>query len=304
MILAGNLAEAVGELVPPDRPFMVHASLRSFAAPIAGGADTLLNALLARGRTVVVPAFTEPQFGLAAPATLRPARNGIDYTALPAVPPLPEGATYAADCGLINPSLGVLPAALISRAGAVRGEHPLNSFAALGPLADELIAAQSPTDVYGPIRELAARAGLILLIGVGLNRMTALHLAEQQSGRRLFLRWARGADGQLSMFEVGSCSEGFPRLEPALHPYARTAVVGGSRWRAYPARQTLATATIAITDDQGITRCADNDCLLCRDSIAGGPIETPAYRHRHSRMTQIEQEKCQPSGQSGLAARR
>lgn len=274
MILAGNLAEAAGELAPPDRPLMVHASLRSFAAPIAGGADTLLDVLLARGRTVMVPAFTEPQFGLAAPATLRPARNGIDYTALPAAP-RPENAAYAADCGLINPGLGVLPAALISRPGAVRGEHPLNSFAALGPLADELIAAQSPADVYGPIRELAARDGLILLIGVRLNRMTALHLAEQQSGRRLFLRWARGADGQLSMFEVGSCSEGFPRLEPALHPYARTAVVGGSRWRAYPARQTLAAATIAITEDQGITRCADKNCLLCRDSIAGGPIETP-----------------------------
>jgi Aminoglycoside 3-N-acetyltransferase len=222
----------------------------------------------------MVAAFTEPQFGLAAPAALRPARNGIDYSTLPAVPPLPEGAPYAAGCGLINPGLGVLPATLISRAGAVRGEHPLNSFAALGPLADELIAAQSPADVYGPIRELAARAGLILLIGVGLNRMTALHLAEQQSGRRLFLRWARGADGQLSMFEVGSCSEGFPRLEPTLHPYARTAVAGGSRWRAYPARQTLAAAATAITEDQGITRCPDDDCLLCRDSIAGGPIET------------------------------
>jgi Aminoglycoside 3-N-acetyltransferase len=274
MILADHLAEAADELAPPDRPFMVHASLRSFAAPIAGGADTLLDVLLARGRTVMVAAFTEPQFGLAAPAALRPARNGIDYSTLPAVPPLPEGAPYAAGCGLINPGLGVLPATLISRAGAVRGEHPLNSFAALGPLADELIAAQSPADVYGPIRELAARAGLILLIGVGLNRMTALHLAEQQSGRRLFLRWARGADGQLSMFEVGSCSEGFPRLEPTLHPYARTAVAGGSRWRAYPARQTLAAAATAITEDQGITRCPDDDCLLCRDSIAGGPIET------------------------------
>ena len=274
MILADHLAEAADELAPPDRPLMVHASLRSFVAPIAGGADTLLDVLLTRGRTVMVPAFTEPQFGLAAPATLQPARNGIDYTTHPAVPPLPEGATYAADCGLINPGLGVFPAALISRAGAVRGEHPLNSFAALGPLADELIAAQSPTDVYGPIRELAARAGLILLIGVGLNRMTALHLAEQQSGRRLFLRWARGADGQMSMFEVGSCSEGFPRLEPALNPYARTAVVGGSQWRAHPARQTLVAATTAITEDQGITHCPDNDCLLCRDSIAGGPIET------------------------------
>ncbi len=189
------------------------------------------------------------------------------------MPPLPNGGTYAVDCGLVNPGLGVFPAALISRAGAVRGEHPLNSFAALGPLADELIATQSPTDVYGPIRELAARSGLILLIGVGLNRMTALHLAEQQSGRRLFLRWAQGADGRVSTFEVGSCSEGFPRLEPALHPYAHTAVVGGSRWQAYPARKTLAAATIAITEDQRITHCPDNDCLLCRDSIVGGPIK-------------------------------
>ena len=273
MILAGHLAKAADELAPPDCPLMVHASLRSFAAPIAGGADTLLDVLLTRRRTVMVPAFTEPQFGLTAPAIVGPARNGIDYTTLPAAPPPPEGAPYAADCGLINPGLGVFPSVLISRAGAVRGGHPLNSFAALGPLADELIAAQNPVDVYGPIRQLAAHAGLILLIGVGLNRMTALHLAEQQSGRHLFLRWARGADGQPSMFEVGSCSEGFPQLEPALHPHVRTMVVGGSLWRAYPAKQTLAAATIAITEDQGITHCPDDDCLLCRDSIAGGPIE-------------------------------
>jgi aminoglycoside 3-N-acetyltransferase len=275
MILADHLARAADELAPPDRPLMLHASLRSFGAPIAGGADALIDALLTRGRTVMVPAFTEPQFGLAAPVNLRPARNGIDYATLPEVPQLAKDAAYAVDCGLINPDLGVLPAALIGRGGAVRGEHPLNSFAALGPLAEELIAAQSPADVYGPIRELAARAGLFLLIGVGLNKMTALHLAEQKSGRHLFLRWAQGANGQASMFEVGSCSEGFPRLEPALHPYARTAVIGGSRWQAYPAGQTLTAATKAITEDQGITHCPDNNCLLCRDAIAGGPIETP-----------------------------
>ena len=73
------------------------------------------------------------------------------------------------------------------------------------------------------------------------------------------------------MFEVGSCSEGFPRLEPALHAYARSAVVGGSRWRAYPARQALDAAARAIAEDRGITHCPDHGCLLCRDSIAGGP---------------------------------
>ena len=98
MIQADHLAQAADELAPPDRPLMVHASLRSFAAPIAGGADALLDVLLTRGRTVMVPAFTEPQFGLTAPATLRPARNGIDYNTLPPgrrclrAPPTPPGA--------------------------------------------------------------------------------------------------------------------------------------------------------------------------------------------------------------------
>ncbi|MFC4118880.1 AAC(3) family N-acetyltransferase [Nonomuraea zeae] len=275
MIQAGHLRRACGDLALTGRPVIVHASLRSFGLPLHGGADALLDALLARGRTVVVPAFTQPQFGVLPPATMRPARNGVDYTALPAGPAAQDGPVYDAGCGLINPSMGVLPATLIGRPGAVRGRHPLNSFAAIGPRAAELIAAQSPADVYGPIRELAGRDGAILLIGVGLDRMTALHLAEQRSGRRLFLRWARGAGGRVGMVEVGSCSRGFARLEPVLAPYARTTTVGASSWRAYPARQALDAAARAIAADQDITHCPDRGCLACRDSIAGGPVGPP-----------------------------
>lgn len=102
--------------------------------------------------------------------------------------------------------------------------------------------------------------------------MTALRLAEQQSGRRLFQRWVRSAGNRVSMVEVGSRSEGFTRLGPVLEPYARTVVVGGSRWQAYPARQVLDVAAAAIAADQGITHCPDSTCLRCRDSIAGGPV--------------------------------
>lgn len=52
-----------------------------------------------------------------------------------------------------------------------------------------------------PIREPAGRHGTILLVGVGLNRMTALHLAEQRSGRRLVRRWARDEEGEIRMVE-------------------------------------------------------------------------------------------------------
>jgi aminoglycoside 3-N-acetyltransferase len=271
MILAEHLITAIDDLHLADRPVMLHASLRSFGTAIDGGAGTLLDTLLKRGCTVMAPAFTEPQFGLPAPADMRPARNGLDYATVPSGTDLPDGPAYRVDCGLINPHLGVFPAVLIGYAGALRGEHPLNSFAAVGPQAAELIDAQSPDDVYGPIRELADRDGVILLIGVSLNRMTALHLAEQRSGRRLFRRWARDQGGEVRMVEVGSCSEGFPQLEPVLRPLAQTTIVGASHWRAYPAQQALAAATAAIAVHQDITRCPDAECVLCRDAIAGGP---------------------------------
>lgn len=275
--------DAANDLGLTDRPVMVHASLRSFGTKV--DPDALLDMFLARGCTILVPAFTEPQFHVTAPVTMRPARNGIDYTTMAAENNVQNGPIYNVDCGLINPHLGALPASVIRRTGVSRSAHPLNSFAAIGPRAADLIAAQRPTDVYGPIRELANQKGAILLIGVGLNRMTAIHLAEQQSGRSLFIRWARANDGQVRMFEVGSCSEGFPRLDPALSRHARTATVGASSWRAYPASDVLATATAAIEANQSITHCPNNDCLLCRDSIAGGPVGHAIYKDGQIRLS-------------------
>ncbi|RAY14254.1 aminoglycoside N(3)-acetyltransferase [Actinomadura craniellae] len=271
-ITAERLAKAVDELDLAGRPVMVHASLRSFGEPVEGGPDAVLDALLSRGCTVLVPAFTETHFGAFPPTTMRPARNGIDYAALPDEGPWAP--VYSPDCGLINPHLGAVPAALIARDGARRGDHPLNSFAALGPLAAELTAAQRPDDVYGPIREAVRRDGEVLLIGVGLNRMTAIHLAEHQAGRRLLVRWAYRPDGRVFMVETGSCSEGFPRLEPWLRPHERTAAVGASRWHAYPAREAVAAATDAIAADWSATRCPDPGCVQCPDVTAGGPLGT------------------------------
>ncbi|MFC4033920.1 AAC(3) family N-acetyltransferase [Streptomyces polygonati] len=255
------------------RPVMVHSSLRSFGEPVEGGADALLDLFLARGCTVLVPTFSESQFGAVPPATMRPARNAIDYAELPAdAPAVQEVPEFTVDSTVVNAGMGVLPARLLARPDAERGAHPLNSFAALGPQAPDLIAAQSPADVYGPVRLLAERDGAALLLGVGLNRMTALHYAEQRSGRRLLVRWARDSGGRVFMVETGSCSEGFPHLEPFLRPYVRTTRVGESSWAAYPLTEALAAASEAMSADQAVTRCPDRTCLRCRDSIAGGPI--------------------------------
>lgn len=240
---AERLVQAVDRLTPRNRSVMVHASLRSFGERIEGGAETLLDALLSGGRTILVPSFSESHFSAVPPATMRPARNGVDYAGLAGESR--EGPEYTDRCGLTDSSMGIVPASLIARPGAFRGQHPLDSFAALGPQAAQLVAGQSATDVYAPLRALAKHDGTVLLIGVGLNRMTALHLAEQESGRRLFVRWTRGQRGQVRMVETGSCSEGFPRLEPSLRPLASTTVVGESRWTSYPAREAIAAASAA-----------------------------------------------------------
>lgn len=130
---AERLVQAVDELTPRNRPVMVHASLRSFGEWIEGGAETLLDALLSGGRTVLVPSFSESHFDAAPPATMRPARNGVDYACFAGK--CRTGPEYTVGCGLIDSSMGTVPASLIARPGAFRGQHPLDSFAALGPRA-------------------------------------------------------------------------------------------------------------------------------------------------------------------------
>ena len=85
----------------------------------------------------------------------------------------------------VDKDMGAIPAALLRLQDAVRGDHPLSSFGAAGPDAQRLVGVQTNLDVYAPIRELGRRGGAIVMMGVGLNRMTALHLAERRRLCRL-----------------------------------------------------------------------------------------------------------------------
>jgi aminoglycoside N3'-acetyltransferase len=160
---------------------------------------------------------------------------------------------------------------VLARPDRIRGKHPLNSFAALGPNADSLVEPQRPLDVYAPLRILAARDGFVLLIGVGLDRMTLLHLAEEKAGRTLFRRWANGprrpADGSGSR----QLLERLRSFEPILAALAHETCVGAASWRAFPARDTVAAAAAAIREHPELTHCEDAHCLRCRDAVAGGP---------------------------------
>jgi aminoglycoside 3-N-acetyltransferase len=271
-----DIRQAVRNLGLAGQPLCVHASLRSFGW-VDGGADAVLEALLAERCTVMAPTFSWQPFFVAPPPHLRPQRNGWHYEGWDrehegAVMPGSVRVFTPADNDIDQDAMGIVPATLLARPGRVRGNHPIGSFAAIGPLAHELIDRQTAVDIFAPFRALAALGGSVVLMGVGFDRLTLIHAAERQAGRNLFMRWANGADGHPIGVLGGGCSRGFPRLEPALAHLVSETRVGESLWKVLPAHETLDAAADLIREQPEITHCGRSDCDRCRDAILGGPI--------------------------------
>jgi aminoglycoside 3-N-acetyltransferase len=270
-----DIRQAVSRLGLFGHPVCVHSSLRSFGR-VEGGPEAMIGGLLDEGCTVLVATMAN-QFSIRPPPDDRPARNGLIYEETDRQV---AGSPWPGMAQIYDPSrtetdewLGATPAYVAALPGRVRCVRPVGDFSAVGPLAAALIAAEVAEDVFGPLRELVAREGSVVLMGVSLTSMTLLHLAEVEAGRRPFIRWALGPDGNPVRSRGGECSRGFDKLADALAPVERRAEVGASLWRIFPARDTLRLAAEAIRSNPEITRCARADCLECPDAIAGGPIE-------------------------------
>src|ERR687891_282076 len=109
MVVTGeDLKQALRGLGLSRRAVCLHSSLRSFGH-VAGGAKTVIRAFLDEECTVLVPTFS----------------SGFE----------------------IDRDMGAIPATLVRWPNRVRGNHPLDSFTAVGPSATELIAQQDPLDV-------------------------------------------------------------------------------------------------------------------------------------------------------------
>jgi aminoglycoside N3'-acetyltransferase len=269
MLTEADIRRVVDHAGLSGRVVCAHASVRSFG-PIEGGAGAIVSALLAQGCTLVVPTFTYEK-ACKPPAGWSLARNG--WSAWDGMSECrPEAGFSASGNDLTLKHMGALPAAVLARPDRVRGDHPLNSFSAVGPRVANVIAGQRPLDVYYPFRRLVEHDGAVVMMGVSLTTMTFLHYAEQIAGRTLFRRWARLRDGPCIECEVGSCSDGFEQFAPHLAPVERQVTVGASRWRIFPARDTVAIASQQIRISPSITHCPRLACERCIDAIAGGPV--------------------------------
>jgi aminoglycoside 3-N-acetyltransferase len=247
-----DIAAAVRQAGLAEKPIGLHASLSSFGW-VEGGANTVIQALLGSGCTVMVPTHAYQRYAVPPPGHRVTRRRAPLYT--------PESNALDAE------NMGAIPTAVLRRPGRVRGDHPLDSFTAVGGQAHALIDGQTPQDVYAPIRALASLGGDLVLMGVGLNRLTALHHAERMAGRALFHLWALGPDGAPMRVDIGGCSEGFVNLAPVLQPLERRVQVGQSLWRIFPAATLLEAAAEAIVRTPAITHCGNPRCGECKVNV-------------------------------------
>lgn len=150
---------------------MVHVRLSAFGW-VVGGIDTVVRALLdavgPNGTLMAFCGWDDSPYHL----DLWPEPWQAAYGELPAFDPAVSSSRR---------DFGRFPERLRTWPGALRSTHPEVSFTALGPAAPSLLAAPDDVDPWGkdgPLGQLVAADGQVLLLGAPLDTLTLCHHAE------------------------------------------------------------------------------------------------------------------------------
>jgi aminoglycoside 3-N-acetyltransferase len=231
---------------------LVHASPES-PAPVVGGADTIVGALLATCETVVTPTFTERT--LITPA-VGPEGNGLTYGASGNTEAEISRPDLPADSGM-----GEVAEALRRHPAARRSGHPALSFC--GVNADEGLQAQTLEEPLATVRWLAELDADVVLLGVDHRRNVALHWAERLAGRKQFLRWALTPEGVVECPAYPGCPDGFPAMGTRLTGILRETRLGEDSLQAVPLRDLINVAVAWIRQDPRALLCDRVGCERC-----------------------------------------
>lgn len=228
----GELAEQLRTLgVRAGGVLLVHTSFRA-VRPIEGGPLGLIESLraaLGADGTLVMPSWT-----------------GDDETVFdPATTPASE------DLGLVAETFRKLP-------GIVRSSHPF-AFAAIGPRAIEITGGPLPTPPHSPESPVARvweLDGQVLLLGVGHDANTTLHLAELLAGvpyrvPKHITALVEGRPVRVEYGENDHCCQRFALADEWLRERGlqREGRVGHARARLFRARDVVEVALAQLKRD-------------------------------------------------------
>ncbi|KTB48194.1 Aminoglycoside N3'-acetyltransferase [Dehalogenimonas alkenigignens] len=237
--------------VRPGMTLIVHSSLSSMGW-VCGNAQSVIMALeaaIGETGTLVMPTHTSDNSDPA-------------FWSRPPVPSqwwdIIRAETPAFDPELTpTRKMGAIPETFRKQPGTVRSNHPQVSFAARGPLAARIVSDHSLNYALGdasPLGRLYEIGGFILLLGVGYENNTALHLAEfranfpgkkverggaavNENGRRIWKILEDFSEESDRFPEIGAAFE-------AAHPHkVTTGRIGLAEARLMPVRDLVDFAT-------------------------------------------------------------
>lgn len=237
-----------------DRPVIAHASLKPFGV-VEGGAEAVLNAMLASFAAVIMPTHTYktkiiPDVG--------PPNNGITYGSGHHTNRMAE--PYRPDMRC-DSMMGVLPETLRHHPSATRTAHPILSFA--GIHAELTLFTQTLYEPLAPVGALAEQDGWVVLINVDHRVNTSIHYAEKLASRKQFVRWALVGDRVVECPNYPGDSMGFDAIEPSMIHETRRVQLGDGLIQAVPLQRLLEVVQELIKKDPLALLCERLDCERC-----------------------------------------
>ena len=178
-VTVDKIRQGIRDLGLSGRPVCVHSSLRSFG-PVEGGARAIIDSLLYEESTVLVPAFSSEMYEVPPPSDEQFARNGLGRF---------ESEKFVANVRRVYTSDSLDIDSNMARSQLRYSSWPAMSAVLIlyGPSPQSglrrapLIPSNTGLDPHGPLYRLVNADGFVFLMGVGLDKMTAIHLAEQEA---------------------------------------------------------------------------------------------------------------------------
>jgi aminoglycoside 3-N-acetyltransferase len=177
--------------VTSEMTLVMHSSLKSIGGFVVGGAAAVVLAIeecVGNQGTLVMPTHTSD---LSDPANWRyPPVNKSWWDPIRAAMP-----AFAVDLTPCN-NMSAINECFRKQNGVVRSNHPQVSFAAWGSKKEIITANHSLAYCLGehsPLARLYDAEGFVLLLGVGHNRNTSLHLAEYRAEYKTKAELTNGA---------------------------------------------------------------------------------------------------------------
>lgn len=204
------------------------------------------------------------------------------------MPTMTDGSTIFDPASTPSAEMGITAELFWRRPGVLRSTHPGGSFAAEGPLAQELCAPQVLSPPHGldsPVGRVYERDGEVLLLGVEHSENTTLHLAEALAAVPYSVSHPcvverDGRAEEVLIAETDHCCRGFCIADEWLRASGqqREGTVGRAHARLVRSRAVVEAAVRHLAEQPLLFLCAPATCEECDVARASTTADPRAGR--------------------------